>query len=73
VFTAAEEKLIETRSSTWLRTAARALSLWYHRYRTRNELGHMLQLGFIGERELRDMGVTRGEVAFEAEKPFWRV
>ena len=73
MLTVAEEKLIESRTSNWLRRAAQVLIVWYHRYRTRNELGHMLQLGFIGERELRDMGVTRSEVAFEAEKPFWRI
>jgi uncharacterized protein YjiS (DUF1127 family) len=72
MFIIAEEKLIERRASTMLQRAAQVIATWYARYRTRNELEHMLRLGFIGHRELRDMGVTRGEVAFEADKPFWR-
>lgn len=73
MYTTAEEKMIKSRASDWLRLAVQAIIVWYRRYQARSELEHMLRLGFIGDRELRDMGVTRGEVAFEADKPFWRV
>jgi uncharacterized protein YjiS (DUF1127 family) len=39
---------------------------WRHRQR---ELGELARLG---ERELRDIGVTPAEVAAELRKPFWR-
>lgn len=30
------------------------------------------QLRAMGERELRDLGLTRSDVLVEADKPFWR-
>ena len=73
MFTVAVEKLIGSQITIWLRKAARKLAVWYRRARTRNDLGHLLRLGFVGHRELRDMGVSRAEVAYEADKPFWQV
>ena len=39
---------------------------WRQRYRARQELAQWT------ERDLHDVGLTRGDVAFETEKPFWR-
>ena len=43
-----------------------AMLAWQDRLRQRQVLATM------DDRLLRDMGVTRAEVAAEAEKPFWR-
>ncbi len=40
--------------------------LWRQRYRARQEL---LQWS---EHDLHDIGVSRSDVLFEADKPFWR-
>lgn len=42
------------------------LQLWRERHRTRR---HLLE---IDEHTLKDIGLSRGEVLFEASKPFWR-
>jgi uncharacterized protein YjiS (DUF1127 family) len=42
------------------------LHTWRRRYRCRHELAQWT------ERDLHDVGLTRGDVAFETEKPFWR-
>ena len=42
------------------------LHTWRRRYRTRAELAQWT------ERDLHDVGLTRGDIAFETEKPFWR-
>ncbi|MGF6232294.1 uncharacterized protein YjiS (DUF1127 family) [Inquilinus ginsengisoli] len=39
--------------------------LWLRRARTRR------QLGVLGDRELRDVGLDRAAAAREANKPFW--
>jgi len=39
---------------------------WYRRSRERT------QLASLDDRMLRDIGVTRGEVLAEINKPFWR-
>jgi uncharacterized protein YjiS (DUF1127 family) len=39
---------------------------WLRRARSRAELAQM------SDRDLRDIGVTRAEVAHESAKPFWR-
>ena len=39
---------------------------WLQRYRTRQELAQWT------ERDLHDVGLSRGDIAFETEKPFWR-
>lgn len=48
------------------RRALSMLRLWHRRARTRRQLA-----GLPPER-LRDAGVTRGQAAHEAAKPFWR-
>jgi uncharacterized protein YjiS (DUF1127 family) len=42
------------------------LRLWRRRVRERNQLAR------LGERELHDLGLSRGTVYAELRKPFWR-
>ena len=42
------------------------LHTWRQRYRTRQELAQWT------ERDLHDVGLTRADIAYETEKPFWR-
>ncbi len=42
------------------------LSLWARRLREREELSRWQ------ERDIRDAGMTRHQIAFELSKPFWR-
>lgn len=42
------------------------LQVWHERYRTRRELTNWTA------RDLQDVGLSWSDVAFEAEKPFWR-
>ena len=44
----------------------RTLETWRRRARSRTELAH------LGERELRDIGLTPADAAWECQKPFWR-
>jgi uncharacterized protein YjiS (DUF1127 family) len=43
-----------------------ALREWWRRSRSRDVLAR------LGDRELRDIGLNRGDVARECGKPFWR-
>jgi uncharacterized protein YjiS (DUF1127 family) len=49
-----------------LERAVRWVVRWRRRRRELDELAR------LGERELRDIGVTPAEVAAELRKPFWR-
>jgi uncharacterized protein YjiS (DUF1127 family) len=42
------------------------LHVWRQRYQARQELAHWT------ERDLHDIGLSSSDVAYEAEKPFWR-
>ena len=42
------------------------LHVWHERYRTRRELAQWTT------RDLQDVGLSWSDVAYEAEKPFWR-
>jgi uncharacterized protein YjiS (DUF1127 family) len=42
------------------------LHVWHERYRTRKELSEWTT------RDLQDIGLSWSDVAYEAEKPFWR-
>jgi uncharacterized protein YjiS (DUF1127 family) len=42
------------------------LHIWRERYNSRHELARW------SERELRDIGRSWSDLAYEAEKPFWR-
>lgn len=45
---------------------ARTVDLWRRRAHERRELG------ILDHRTIRDLGLSPGEVQFEASKPFWR-
>ncbi len=47
-------------------TVGETLHIWRQRYRTRNELAQWT------DRDLHDVGVSRSDIIYEAEKPFWR-
>jgi uncharacterized protein YjiS (DUF1127 family) len=42
------------------------VNVWRQRYRTRQELAQWT------ERDLHDVGLSRGQIVSETEKPFWR-
>lgn len=42
------------------------IQVWHQRYRSRRELAKW------SERELHDVGLSWTDVAYEADKPFWR-
>jgi uncharacterized protein YjiS (DUF1127 family) len=49
-----------------LRRVRRQLAVWSAQRRSR------AQLLLLGDRELKDMGLSRAQAAFEHDKPFWR-
>lgn len=49
-----------------IRQVSETLHVWHERYRTRRELSNWTA------RDLQDVGVSWTDIAFEAEKPFWR-
>lgn len=42
------------------------LYVWHERYRTRRELSNWTA------RDLQDVGLSWSDIAYEADKPFWR-
>jgi uncharacterized protein YjiS (DUF1127 family) len=44
----------------------RLLIEWYRRARSRRDIAP------LDERTIRDLGLTPGQMKFEAAKPFWR-
>ena len=64
VFT--HESMINHHVGGILAQVSETLHVWRQRYRTRQELAQWT------ERELHDVGLSRSEIAFETEKPFWR-
>ena len=42
------------------------IHVWRQRYQARAELSHWT------ERDLHDVGLSRSDILYEAEKPFWR-
>ncbi|MBR0716721.1 DUF1127 domain-containing protein [Bradyrhizobium liaoningense] len=42
------------------------LHVWHERYRTRRELSQWTT------RDLQDVGLSWSDIAYEADKPFWR-
>lgn len=49
-----------------LSQVSETLHTWWDRYERRRELSQW------SERDLHDIGMSRSEVTFETEKPFWR-
>jgi uncharacterized protein YjiS (DUF1127 family) len=49
-----------------LSEVAETLHVWHERYRTRKDLSQ------LSARDIRDVGLSWTDVAWEANKPFWR-
>jgi uncharacterized protein YjiS (DUF1127 family) len=49
------------------------LAVWSQRRRERRNLAWLLERGdVLLDRDLRDLGLNRSQLDFEASKPFWR-
>ena len=64
VFT--HESMINHHGSGILAQLSETFHTWRKRYQTRRELAQW------SDRDLHDVGLSRSDIAFEAEKPFWR-
>ena len=60
------ESMINHHQSGKLSQLAETFHVWRQRYRSRRELANW------SERELHDIGISWGDIAYEIEKPFWR-
>jgi uncharacterized protein YjiS (DUF1127 family) len=60
------ESMINHHEPGILRQIGETLHVWRQRYRSRRELAQW------SDRELQDVGISWSDVAYEAEKPFWR-
>jgi uncharacterized protein YjiS (DUF1127 family) len=60
------ESMINHHAPGILSQIAETLHVWRQRYRSRRELAQW------SDRELHDVGISWSDVAYEAEKPFWR-
>ena len=49
-----------------LQQIGETLHVWHERYRNRRELSNWTA------RDLHDVGLSWSDIAFEADKPFWR-
>ena len=59
-------KLLPAAVTARLQMLADAVGIWAERFRTRRRLNH------LSDHMLEDIGVSRTDMAREAEKPFWR-
>ena len=59
-------RLIISQEPNGLQLLGQTVSLWLRRLRERAELAR------LEERNLRDLGLTRADAAYELAKPFWR-
>jgi uncharacterized protein YjiS (DUF1127 family) len=60
------ESMINHHAPSLFSRVAETLYVWRQRYRARQELSRW------SERELHDIGISSSDVAYEADKPFWR-
>ena len=60
------ESMINHHAPSLFSQVVNALHVWRKRYRARQELSKWT------DRELHDIGRSWSDVAYEAEKPFWR-
>jgi uncharacterized protein YjiS (DUF1127 family) len=60
------ESMINHHEPGILSQLADLLHVWRQRYQSRRELASW------SERELHDIGISWSDIAYEAEKPFWR-
>jgi uncharacterized protein YjiS (DUF1127 family) len=60
------ESMINHHGSGFFAQIGETLRLWRERQHERSRLGELT------ERDLHDVGLSRGDIFFEVEKPFWR-
>jgi uncharacterized protein YjiS (DUF1127 family) len=60
------ESMINHHGTGFLTRLVETFHAWRQRYRSRRELAQW------SDRELHDIGISRSDIAYEAEKPFWR-
>jgi uncharacterized protein YjiS (DUF1127 family) len=60
------ESMINHHDQGILSQIGETLHVWRQRYQSRRELASW------SERELHDIGISWSDIAYEAEKPFWR-
>ncbi|WKA28117.1 DUF1127 domain-containing protein [Bradyrhizobium roseum] len=60
------ESMINHHERRILSQVAETFHVWRQRYRDRRELAKW------SARELHDIGISWSDVAYEADKPFWR-
>jgi uncharacterized protein YjiS (DUF1127 family) len=60
------QSMINNHRRSVLAQIRETLHVWRQRYEARRELSQWT------DRELHDIGVSRSDVAYEADKPFWR-
>lgn len=64
--TCVSQTMTNHHGSGMLSRTAELVRLWHMRYRARQDLAAW------SERDLHDLGLSRGDVAFEIDKPFWQ-
>jgi uncharacterized protein YjiS (DUF1127 family) len=60
------ESMRNHHGSDFLSRLTETLHLWRQRYQTRRELAQWT------DRDLHDIGMSRSDVLYEVDKPFWR-
>jgi uncharacterized protein YjiS (DUF1127 family) len=61
-----QESMINHHGSSLLSRIGETVHIWRQRYQSRRELAQW------SDRDLHDIGISWSDVAYEAEKPFWR-
>ena len=60
------ESMINHHGSGFFAQLAETLHVWRERQRSRRQLAE------LSARDLHDVGLSWSDIAYEAEKPFWR-
>ena len=60
------ESMINSHGRGFFSFLVETLNTWWQRYQSRRELAQW------SARELHDIGISWSDIAYEAEKPFWR-
>ena len=64
--TCTHESMINHHGSGVFAQISEMLHVWRERWNQRRQLAELT------DRDLHDVGLSRGDIFFEAEKPFWR-